>query len=63
MLAGGLKADNVAEAIRATGAGAVDTASGVESQPGIKDPAAINAIVRAARSAWELKAAVPDRVI
>ncbi len=57
VLAGGLKADNVAEAIRATNAGAVDTASGVESKPGIKDPAAINAIVRAARSAWELKAA------
>lgn len=63
VLAGGLKADNVAEAIRATNAGAVDTASGVESKPGIKDPAAINAIVRAARSAWELKAGVPDRVI
>ncbi len=50
--AGGLKADNVAEAIRTTGPGAVDTASGVESQPGIKDPAAIQAFVRAARSAF-----------
>ncbi len=52
VLAGGLKADNVAEAIRTTGPGAVDTASGVESQPGIKDPAAIQAFVRAARSAF-----------
>ena len=52
VLAGGLKAENVAEAIRTTGAAAVDTASGVESQPGIKDPAAMAAFVRAARAAW-----------
>ncbi len=52
VLAGGLKSDNVAEAIRATGAGAVDTASGVESRPGIKDAAAIKAFVRAARSTF-----------
>jgi phosphoribosylanthranilate isomerase len=52
VLAGGLKSDNVAEAIRMTGAAAVDTASGVELQPGIKDPAAIAAFVRAARAAW-----------
>jgi phosphoribosylanthranilate isomerase len=52
VLAGGLKAENVAEAIRATAARAVDTASGVESQPGIKDPAAMEAFVRAARTAW-----------
>jgi phosphoribosylanthranilate isomerase len=51
VLAGGLKTENVAEAIRATGATAVDTASGVESQPGIKDPAAIRAFVLAARQA------------
>jgi phosphoribosylanthranilate isomerase len=53
VLAGGLRADNVAEAIHATGAGAVDTASGVELQPGIKDPAAIAAFVRAARAGWD----------
>ncbi len=51
VLAGGLNAENVAQAIRATGAGAVDTASGVESQPGIKDPAALAAFIRAARGA------------
>lgn len=37
-LAGGLKPGNVAEAITASGAAAVDTASGVEQAPGIKDP-------------------------
>ena len=51
VLAGGLKADNVAAAIRTSSAGAVDTASGVESQPGIKDPAALAAFVHAARAA------------
>ena len=51
VLAGGLKADNVAEAIRATGARAVDTASGVESRPGIKDSAAVAAFALAARQA------------
>jgi phosphoribosylanthranilate isomerase len=49
VLAGGLKAENVAKAIRETGATAVDTASGVESQPGIKDPATIRAFVLAAK--------------
>jgi phosphoribosylanthranilate isomerase len=53
VLAGGLRPENVADAIRATGAHAVDTASGVESQPGIKDPAAVAAFVAAARSAFK----------
>jgi phosphoribosylanthranilate isomerase len=53
VLAGGLKPDNVADAIRTTGARSVDTASGVESEPGIKDPAAVRAFVHAARSAWD----------
>lgn len=49
MLAGGLTPDNVAEAITKTGALQVDVASGVESAPGQKDPALIQAFVQATR--------------
>jgi phosphoribosylanthranilate isomerase len=48
MLAGGLTASNVAEAIRLTGVRQVDVASGVESAPGVKDHAKIAAFVAAA---------------
>ena len=47
MLAGGLNAQNVAEAVRLTGVRQVDTASGVESAPGVKDAALIAAFVEA----------------
>ena len=45
MLSGGLTVDNVAEGIRLTGARAVDVSSGVESAPGVKDPAKIAAFL------------------
>jgi phosphoribosylanthranilate isomerase len=48
MLAGGLTMANVAEAIRLTGATQVDLSSGVESAPGVKDPALIKAFIDAA---------------
>lgn len=48
MLAGGLTPANVAQAIRLTGAQQVDVSSGVEASPGVKDPALMDAFVRAA---------------
>ncbi|MEM7545517.1 MAG: phosphoribosylanthranilate isomerase [Pseudomonadota bacterium] len=48
MLAGGLDAGNVAEAIGLTGARQIDVSSGVESAPGVKDPALIRDFVAAA---------------
>ncbi len=47
MLAGGLTAANVAEAVRLTGAQQIDLASGVESAPGVKDVAKIAAFMAA----------------
>lgn len=49
-LAGGLDPDNVAEAIRQTGAPLVDTSSGVESAPGVKDEARIASFCAAVRA-------------
>lgn len=54
MVSGGLHADNVAQALRVTGAGGVDVSSGVESAPGVKDPEMIKAFIRAARAIQEL---------
>ncbi|WP_106743684.1 phosphoribosylanthranilate isomerase [Yoonia maritima] len=51
MLAGGLNADNVAEAIMRTGTKQVDVASGVESAPGVKDADLMKAFCAAAQSA------------
>jgi len=55
-LAGGLTPGNVAEAIAASRAVAVDTASGVEAAPGRKDPAKVRDFCRAARAALATRA-------
>ena len=51
MLAGGLTRENIAEAIRVTGAPVVDLSSGVESAPGVKDIGLIRKFIEAAKSA------------
>jgi phosphoribosylanthranilate isomerase len=52
VLAGGLTAENVAQAIGAVRPRAVDTASGVESSPGRKAEALVRQFVQAARNAF-----------
>lgn len=47
--AGGLRPENVGEAARVLRPHAVDVSSGVESAPGVKDPEAVRAFVRAVR--------------
>ncbi len=56
IVAGGLNPDNVAEAIAVTHPFAVDVASGVEAEPGRKDPGAMTAFFEAAQAA-----SVPSR--
>ncbi len=51
VLSGGLKAETVGAQIAALEPFAVDVSSGVESAPGIKDPARIQAFMRAVRAA------------
>lgn len=50
-LAGGLRPDNVADAVAQVGPWAVDVASGVESSPRVKDPELVARFVAAARGA------------
>jgi phosphoribosylanthranilate isomerase len=51
VLSGGLTPDNVGEAIRRVHPLAVDTASGTEASPGVKDPAKLTAFFRAVEQA------------
>ncbi len=50
MLSGGLDADNLAEAVRVSGARALDVSSGVEDAPGTKNPDKIRAFLSAAKA-------------
>ena len=51
MLAGGLTCGNVSAACARLSPDAVDVSSGVESAPGVKDPAKIKAFIAAAKTA------------
>ncbi|TIV71382.1 MAG: phosphoribosylanthranilate isomerase [Mesorhizobium sp.] len=57
MLSGGLNAANVGDALRLANPPAIDISSGVESAPGIKDPALIEQFFRAVRAARDDRAA------
>jgi phosphoribosylanthranilate isomerase len=50
MLAGGLTTENLGEAVKVTAAPTVDVSSGVETAPGVKDPAKIAAFLAAAQA-------------
>jgi phosphoribosylanthranilate isomerase len=49
LIAGGVGPENARDALERSGAGGVDVCSGVESAPGVKDPSAIERLVREVR--------------
>ena len=51
ILSGGITPDNVGEAIASVRPFAVDSASGTEASPGVKDPAKVTALMRAVEQA------------
>lgn len=57
MLSGGLNAANIGDALRLANPPGIDISSGVESAPGVKDPALIEQFFRAVRAARETRAA------
>jgi phosphoribosylanthranilate isomerase len=57
MLSGGLNATNIGEALKLANPPGLDISSGVESAPGIKEPALIEQFFRAVRAATESRAA------
>jgi phosphoribosylanthranilate isomerase len=58
MLSGGLNAANIATALALTAPTGIDVSSGVETAPGVKDPALVRGFLEATRAAL---AAHPDR--
>ncbi|MER9583439.1 phosphoribosylanthranilate isomerase [Mesorhizobium sp. M0276] len=57
MLSGGLNAANIGEALQLANPPGIDISSGVESAPGVKDPALIEQFFRAVRAARDNRAA------
>jgi phosphoribosylanthranilate isomerase len=57
MLSGGLNAANIGQAMRLSNPPGIDISSGVESAPGVKEPALIEAFFRAVRTAADDRAA------